>query len=170
MVELRKRKAPELSAPPPIKKANSTKSNASNHKADSAANGAASPKLAVGDSVDLDGFGGEIETNEGEKTTLKTLVDESKNGVVIFTYPKASTPGCEWSRGFFGPSVSDSSCFQLTFARHYPGLLIQRCVYTTDGHRVLYLRPVHRVRILHAVFSLKRKCSYKWLAPEDTLT
>ncbi|EEY14508.1 peroxiredoxin DOT5 [Verticillium alfalfae VaMs.102] len=40
------------------------------------------------------GFGGEIETNDGKKTTLKALVDESKAGVVLFTYPKASTPGC----------------------------------------------------------------------------
>jgi peroxiredoxin Q/BCP len=53
-------------------------------------------KLEVGDIVDLDDFGGEIETNDGEKTTLKKLVDESKSGVVLFTYPKASTPGCKF--------------------------------------------------------------------------
>ena len=52
-------------------------------------------KPAVGDTINLDGFGGEIETNEGVKTTLKALVDESKAGVVLFTYPKASTPGCK---------------------------------------------------------------------------
>ena len=52
-------------------------------------------KPAVGDTIHLDGFGGEIETNEGTKTTLKALVDESKAGVVLFTYPKASTPGCK---------------------------------------------------------------------------
>lgn len=51
--------------------------------------------LAVGDVVELEGFGGEIETNDGEKTTLKKLVGESKTGVVLFTYPKASTPGCK---------------------------------------------------------------------------
>jgi len=51
-------------------------------------------KIAPGDVIDLDGFGGEIETNDGEKTTLKKLVDESGSGVVLFTYPKASTPGC----------------------------------------------------------------------------
>lgn len=55
-------------------------------------------KPKVGDVVDLDGFGGEIETNEGEKTTLKKLVDESKSGVVLFTYPKASTPGCKLTK------------------------------------------------------------------------
>lgn len=53
-----------------------------------------SRKIAVGDIISLEGFGGEIETHEGAKTTLLKLVDESKNGVVIFTYPKASTPGC----------------------------------------------------------------------------
>lgn len=57
-------------------------------------------KPKVGDVVDLDGFGGEIETNDGDKTTLKKLVDESKSGVVLFTYPKASTPGCKLTKPF----------------------------------------------------------------------
>ncbi|KAF5658545.1 peroxiredoxin Q BCP [Fusarium circinatum] len=61
-------------------------------------------KPKVGDVVDLDGFGGEIETNGGEKTTLKKLVDESKSGVVLFTYPKASTPGCTKQVCFFRDS------------------------------------------------------------------
>lgn len=56
---------------------------------------AAAGKVAVGDVIDLEGFGGEIQTNDGEKTTLKKLVDDSKSGVVLFTYPKASTPGCK---------------------------------------------------------------------------
>lgn len=51
-------------------------------------------KVAPGDIIDLEHFGGEIETNDGEKTSLKELVDESDAGVVLFTYPKASTPGC----------------------------------------------------------------------------
>ncbi|KAM0178830.1 hypothetical protein ACHAPC_008298 [Botrytis cinerea] len=54
----------------------------------------ATTKVVVGETIDLKGFGGEIETNEGEKTTLEKLVSESKSGVVLFTYPKASTPGC----------------------------------------------------------------------------
>lgn len=57
---------------------------------------AAAGKVAVGDVVDLEGFGGEIQTNDGDKTTLKKLVDDSKSGVVLFTYPKASTPGCKF--------------------------------------------------------------------------
>lgn len=56
----------------------------------------AAGKVAVGDVVDLEGFGGEIQTNDGDKTTLKKLVDDSKSGVVLFTYPKASTPGCKF--------------------------------------------------------------------------
>ncbi|KAG6053597.1 hypothetical protein E4U17_004568 [Claviceps sp. LM77 group G4] len=62
--------------------------------ASSAVSPAAAKKVAVGDVIDLDGFGGEIETNEGKKTSLKELVEESGSGVVVFTYPKASTPGC----------------------------------------------------------------------------
>jgi len=58
----------------------------------SAAKAGGAPK--VGDTIDLGSFGGEIETNDGEKTTLAKLVEESKGGVVLFTYPKASTPGC----------------------------------------------------------------------------
>lgn len=54
-------------------------------------------KVAVGSTVDLESFGGEVETHDGEKTTLKKLVDESKGGVVLFTYPKASTGGCKCS-------------------------------------------------------------------------
>ncbi|XWX01465.1 hypothetical protein V2A60_009493 [Cordyceps javanica] len=62
---------------------------------------AVSKQVAVGDVVNLDDFGGEVETNEGEKTTLKKLLDESKSGVVLFTYPKASTPGCTKQVCFF---------------------------------------------------------------------
>ena len=94
MVELRKRKeAPAAQPPPAAKKSNSVRSSSS-----AKANGSSATsggKVAVGDVINLDDFGGEIETNDGEKTTLKELVDDSKAGVVLFTYPKASTPGCE---------------------------------------------------------------------------
>ncbi|KAH7148484.1 thioredoxin-like protein [Dactylonectria macrodidyma] len=65
---------------------------------------AKSDKVEVGDIIDLESFGGEIETNDGETTTLKKLVDESKAGVVLFTYPKASTPGCTKQVCFFRDS------------------------------------------------------------------
>ena len=58
-----------------------------------AASSTGAPK--VGDTIDLASFGGEVETHDGTKTTLAKLVEESKGGVVLFTYPKASTPGCE---------------------------------------------------------------------------
>lgn len=102
MVELRKRKAPAEAAPPPAKKSNPVKAAATKIKgavtggsSQKTANGDSAPvNIAVGDTVNLEGFGGEVETNTGEKTTLKKLVDDSAGGIVIFTYPKASTPGC----------------------------------------------------------------------------
>lgn len=131
MVELRKRKTPPPAPARPAKKKAGAKpatSKAGKAKAAVAAkveaikevvtggpNGAKKSALAagapsVGDSIDLASFGGEIETHDGTKTTLAKLVEDSKAGVVLFTYPKASTPGCklrlciarfdinEWSR------------------------------------------------------------------------
>ncbi len=110
--ELRKRKAPAtepVAAPPGKKRGRGpivrvakaaakikeavTPSAAKAAKVNRAPNAS---KIAVGDSITLEGFGGEIETNDGKKTTLKQLVDESEAGVVLFTYPKASTPGCKY--------------------------------------------------------------------------
>ena len=56
------------------------------------------PRPILGLTVDLDTFGGEIQTHEEKNTTLGQLVKESKAGVILFTYPKASTPGCQFSR------------------------------------------------------------------------
>ena len=101
---LRKRKAP---APPPApapkkqpktaKAATKVKEAVKEKPAKSEKpNGSSKPaKPVVGDTITLEGFGGEVETNDGTKTTLKSLVDESKSGVVLFVYPKASTPGCK---------------------------------------------------------------------------
>jgi thioredoxin-dependent peroxiredoxin len=113
MVELRKRPAPAAPAPPPKKRAPTktkeklpAKAEPENKEGPAVTPGpaktpvepAAEPTAVeapkVGNSISLDGFGGEIETNDGEKTTLAKLVADSKSGVVIFTYPKASTPGC----------------------------------------------------------------------------
>ncbi|KAK6386720.1 hypothetical protein LTR65_008784 [Meristemomyces frigidus] len=58
------------------------------------AKGAKAEAPTTGGSIDLEGFGGEVETNDGDKVTLAKLVADSKAGVVLFTYPKASTPGC----------------------------------------------------------------------------
>ena len=108
-VELRKRKAAEPAPAPPAKKQSSVakaatkvKEAITGSKEPKAAktNGSTSTKVAVGQTIPLEGFGGEIETNDGEKTTLKKLVDESKAGVVLFTYPKASTPGCKFKFRF----------------------------------------------------------------------
>lgn len=106
-VELRKRKAAEPAPAPPAKKQSpiakaATKikeaitgiKGAKEQKA-AKTNGSTASKVVVGQTIALEGFGGEIETHDGQKTTLKKLVDESKAGVVLFTYPKASTPGCK---------------------------------------------------------------------------
>ncbi|KAK3108007.1 thioredoxin peroxidase dot5 [Teratosphaeriaceae sp. CCFEE 6253] len=53
-----------------------------------------SERATIGQSITLEGFGGEVETSDGEKTTLAKLVEECMAGVVLFTYPKARTPGC----------------------------------------------------------------------------
>lgn len=47
-----------------------------------------------GDLIPLSGFGGAILLTDGATTTLESLVDISVGGVVLFTYPKANTPGC----------------------------------------------------------------------------
>ncbi len=104
-VELRKRKAPAAPLAPVVTKKAASKPKGAGvtkrapapgaKKAAAPAAPAAAGKVAVGDVVALDSFGGEVETNDGDKTTLKKLVDESKAGVVLFTYPKASTPGCK---------------------------------------------------------------------------
>jgi peroxiredoxin Q/BCP len=105
-VELRKRKAPaEPAQPPPAKKKTNPIKNAVNKakaavtsKKDTSSNGTGGAgDSVVGSSITIEGFGGEVETNDGEKTTLKKLLDASKAGVVLFTYPKASTPGCKLS-------------------------------------------------------------------------
>lgn len=113
-VELRKRKAPPPAPEPPKKKAAKAVSKtkevvkdtvkAVTDKKDTAApaktNGA-SKKVSVGDTIDLATFGGEVTLNDGTSTTLAALVESSGAGVVLFTYPKASTPGCTKQACFF---------------------------------------------------------------------
>ncbi|PNS13975.1 hypothetical protein CAC42_6488 [Sphaceloma murrayae] len=105
MVELRKRKTPPPAPAKPAKAARKPKEEAPANGSTKAKAEAKEEKKAlpapkksgppaVGDKIDLSSFGGEIETHEGEKTTLGALVEKSKSGIVIFTYPKASTPGC----------------------------------------------------------------------------
>jgi hypothetical protein len=48
-----------------------------------------------GDIIQLDGFGGSFELTDGHNATLEDLVNISVGGVVLFTYPKANTPGCK---------------------------------------------------------------------------
>jgi peroxiredoxin Q/BCP len=55
-------------------------------------------KLSEGATIsDLDSFGGTVQTHEGVSVSVKELLEKSTSGVVIFTYPRASTPGCEFA-------------------------------------------------------------------------
>lgn len=110
VVELRKRKAPPTQPELAQKKtatAKATKKTKTAKPSQSASENA-QPKVPaskagkasssvpkVGDVISLEGFGGEIQTHDGESTTLQSLVADSKAGVVLFTYPRASTPGCK---------------------------------------------------------------------------
>ncbi|KAI9678088.1 MAG: hypothetical protein M1817_006032 [Caeruleum heppii] len=113
-VELRKRSAPTpaVPAPPSKKKAASAKSTTKDSKpsengVSASTNGVSAPvTVAAGDIINLDGFGGTVETQDGQETTLKKLVDASKNGIVLFTYPKASTPGCTTQACLFRDSYT----------------------------------------------------------------
>lgn len=95
-VELRKRKAVEpVAAPPakkkgPIAKAAAKVKEAITGKSPKAKEPAALKGVAVGDTIALEDFGGEITTNADEATSLKKLVDASSAGVVLFV----STPFC----------------------------------------------------------------------------
>ncbi|KAI0134430.1 thioredoxin-like protein [Xylariales sp. AK1849] len=103
-VELRKRKAPAPVPERPAKKPSKVAKAVSKVKevvtgkpdTSGASNGTKKTTKAplVGETISLEDFGGEVETNDGKKTTLRALVEESTSGVVLFTYPKASTPGC----------------------------------------------------------------------------
>lgn len=108
-VELRKRKAAPTQPEPAQKKAATAKTTkkaapkaekaTEEVKSKSTAARTAVPK--VGDVISLEGFGGELQTQDGASTTLQTLIASSKAGVVLFTYPRASTPGCEFYRSTF---------------------------------------------------------------------
>lgn len=114
-VELRKRKAAPTQ-PEPVKKkaatAKTTKKAAPKAekateevKSKSTATTTAVPR--VGDVISLEGFGGELQTQDGASTTLESLIASSKAGVVLFTYPRASTPGCEFLKSIVGIACLD---------------------------------------------------------------
>lgn len=100
MVELRKRKAPPPAPEPAAKKKSAPKKPPAARPTARQQGGEQtqdeSQVPTVGNRIELDGFGGEVETSGGETTTLSALVEDSESGVVLFTYPKASTPGCTW--------------------------------------------------------------------------
>lgn len=76
----------------PVPAAKVTKASANG----SGTSGNAGGKISVGETINLDGFGGTVQTHDGTEVTLQGLLERSTAGVVIFTYPRASTPGCEY--------------------------------------------------------------------------
>lgn len=47
------------------------------------------PHLSIGSKVPLcDNFGGELYLHDGTETSLKQLVDKSRNGVIVYVFPK----------------------------------------------------------------------------------
>ncbi|PYI20911.1 putative disrupter of telomere silencing protein Dot5 [Aspergillus violaceofuscus CBS 115571] len=104
MVELRKRKAPaqpletEQKSKRILELGSASKRGPKEVKAgDSLADASGDAHYETpksGEMLDLNKFGGEFENHDGMKLRLKDLVDRSKSGVVLFTYPRASTPGC----------------------------------------------------------------------------
>ncbi|QDS76347.1 hypothetical protein FKW77_002948 [Venturia effusa] len=130
MVELRKRKSPPTAPEPASKKAapkaksktaevkeiieEKVEKVAATVKKAAGAGSASGGAPKVGDVIDLEGFGGEVQTQDGTTVTLKQLVDDSKAGVVLFTYPKASTPGCTKQVCFFRDDYSELTASGLS--------------------------------------------------------
>ncbi|EAS35612.3 peroxiredoxin Q/BCP [Coccidioides immitis RS] len=102
-MELRKRKAPaEPKDARATKKKADTKASApkareSKAKAKETEKSEPSPSReppTVGAILDLEQYQDEVQLQDATPSSLKALLESSKNGVVLFTYPKASTPGC----------------------------------------------------------------------------
>ena len=130
-----KESATAASAPVVVNPAEDTKDNKVTKDAKPNKSGPA----RVGDKIDFDSFGGEIETNDGELTTLKSLVEKSKAGVVLFTYPKASTPGCKSSPvSIYCLTGSDAT-------RHNPSLSVQRLIRAAYCYWSRHLRSKQRL-------------------------
>lgn len=162
MVELRKRKSTTNVDPTPAKKSTAKP------KAAKAAAAPAEPKpqdepsaagaeakaeepapaskgIATGDQLTIDGFGGQFGLTDGaaaDKTTLQALLDKAETGVILFTYPKASTPGCKIPsvlpvrRGH--PRANPSH-------RHQAGLSLPRQPRRPHQDRLRHLRPLPRL-------------------------
>lgn len=91
MPNLRKRKAATSSDPSAAKRIKSSTKPVSQGRASEKSRSA---HIATGDNINLEDFGGQVWTTEGTLTDLKSIISASRAGVIIFTYPKASTPGC----------------------------------------------------------------------------
>jgi len=95
MVELRKRQLPFPTSDKPAKTLKTTPVSLDNEFSDNKSSNKP-PPLQTGDTIpDLAQFGNSILLQTGESTTFESILSKSKKGVVVFTYPKANTPGCK---------------------------------------------------------------------------
>lgn len=61
--------------------------------------------LSIGSKIpSTDNFGGELYFCDGTKTSLKQLVDKSRNGVIVYVYPKP------WDDDGMGQALKYLSC------------------------------------------------------------
>ena len=61
---------------------------------------------SVGEAIPASLYDVAVTTHDNQSVTFKQLLDDSKSGVVIFTYPKASTPGCTTQACLFRDSYA----------------------------------------------------------------
>lgn len=115
-VELRKRKAVAQPAVPAKQPKKSKVDSIATKVTKAATSGEAAPtekpanatssKPSVGKTLNLAEFDFAIATNDDEPTTLQKLLSASKSGIVLFTYPRASTPGCTMQACLFRDSYT----------------------------------------------------------------
>lgn len=102
-----KAKAETVAKPEPATKTEPKDEAKTTAKTTAKANDKADGPLTTGDKIDPAGFGGETQMHDGTPTTVAELLKESTTGIVLFTYPKASTPGCKHSPpSTFRPSLT----------------------------------------------------------------
>jgi len=112
----KKEAAPPVAAPAPKKRATNEKKDSVAKKAKTAIKEATIAAKSVGGKKEptaglqegemLPADLPEVQTHDGKTVTLAGLLAEAKKGIIIFAYPKASTPGCTTQACLFRDSFS----------------------------------------------------------------
>ena len=109
--------------------------------AESNGNAGDTGKLTVGQALNLDGFGGTVQTHDGTDVTVSQLLEKSGAGIVLFTYPKASTPGCKSM--IIGIARPKTMRLIYSLLRQEPSVSLPRQLYTHIWRFVGRLRFEH---------------------------